>query len=94
MRIFLAILFIASITAAAHAKEVFKDKELRDIRVVETQGGKAFIQDKTGTKAEVSINDHIGRGQGKVVEIEKAYIAVETDTGRTRLPITHGFERR
>jgi hypothetical protein len=95
MRIFLAILFIASITTTAvYAKEVFKDKDMKDIRVVAIQDGRAVIQDKHGTREEVATDDHIGKGSGKVVGIEKTFITVETGTTRTRMPVAHGFERK
>ena len=94
MKTLLTILCILAIAAVSDAKEVFKDKDMKDLRVVAIQDGKATIQDKRGAKKEAGVNDHIGRGEGKIVEIEKTYITVETDTTRTRMPIVHGFERK
>jgi hypothetical protein len=93
MRILLAAILILSITTIAYAKDVFPDKELKNIQLVETTDGKALILSKDGTHAEVEVGDTIGNRGGKVIEVQKAYIMVETGTTKTRILKGMEFEK-
>jgi len=78
-------ILILSITTMAYAKDVFPDKELKNIQFVETTDGKALILSKDGTHAEVEVGDSLGNRGGKVIDVQKAYITVETGTTKTRI---------
>jgi len=91
MRILAAVFFMLTMTTASYAKDVFTDKELKDVQVTEIKDGKAVVISAGNAKHQVGIGDHIGKGAGKVVEINKAFIVIETESARTRMPLTHGF---
>ncbi len=77
------LLFIATM---AHAKDVFPDKDLKDLQVVEIKDGKALLRHPDGAQAEVAAGDGIGKERGTVVEVEKTYITVELGNTRMTLP--------
>jgi len=93
MRILFIALFVLSITTSVYAREVFKDKELRDIQLIEIKDGSAHIKGIDGKEEEIVIGDLIGREAGIVVEIGKASITIQRGNTRTRIPVTYGFER-
>ncbi len=94
MKTLFTVIFILALAAITDAKDIFKEKDMKDLRVVAIQDGKAVVQDKGGARKDVGIEDHIGKENGRIIEMEKTYITVETQKGRTRLPVAHGFERR
>lgn len=93
MKILLITLFILSITTAGYAKEVFADKNLKEIQIVEIKDGKAYIKSPDGKTAEIAVGDSIGREAGKVTDIRSTFITVETGTTKTRIPAVFRFEK-
>lgn len=93
MKRLLIVLYILLTTSPVYAAEVFRDKGLKEIQVVEIKDGSAYIQTMDGKKAEIFIGDIIGKEEGVVVEIDKAFITIKIGNTRTRLPVVYGFER-
>lgn len=94
MKILLISLFILLLSISVYAKDVFPDRELKRLQVVEINidAGKAWIQDADGNEAEISIGDAIGIERGIVVQINEASITVQTGNTRTKMPVVYGFE--
>ncbi len=94
MKILIISLLIILISTAVYAKDIFPDRELKRLQVVEinVDAGKAWIQDADGNEAEISTGDTIGTERGIVVQINEASIAVQTGNTRTKMPIVYGFE--
>jgi hypothetical protein len=94
MKILLISLFILLLSISVYAKDVFPDRELKKIQViqVDVNAGKAWIQDADGNEAEISIGDTIGIERGIVVQIDEASITVQTGNTRTKMPVVYGFE--
>jgi hypothetical protein len=87
------LLFIFSIAGTVYAKDVFIDRELKDLRLIEVRDGSAVIQSQEGIEEEAKIGDAVGREGGKVIEIGNAFITIQIDNTRTRLLMVQGFER-
>jgi hypothetical protein len=95
MKIMPIIMFILLLSISVYANDIFPDRELKRLQVVEinVDAGKAWIQDADGNEAEISIGDVVGIEKGVVVEINKASITVQTgNTTRTKMPVIYGFE--
>jgi hypothetical protein len=85
MKILLTTIIILSTVAVVYAKDVFPDKDLKNIQFVDTANSRALILSKDGTHAEVEVGDTLGNKGGKVVDVQKSYISVETNGTRTRI---------
>ena len=85
MRILCTVLVFASLASGAAAKEVFTNKDRKDIRVVEIRGNEAVVQHGDRTKTEVEIGDSLGEDGGTVVEIGKGVVVVERGNSRIRM---------
>ena len=94
MKILIISLLIILISTVVYAKDVFPDRELKRLQVVEinVDAGKAWLQDADGNEAEISIGDAIGIERGVVVEINEASITVQIGNTRTKMPVVYGFE--
>lgn len=82
---FITAMLTLSIATIVYAKDVFPDKDIKNIRFVETADGKALIISKDSTHAEVEIGDRLGNKGGTVVDVQKSHITVETSGTRTRI---------
>ena len=94
MKILLISLFILLLSISVYAKDVFPDRELKRLQVVEinVDAGKAWIQDADGNEAEISIGDVVGIERGVVIKIDEASITVQIGNTRTKMPVVYGFE--
>ena len=92
MRILLLSLFVLLMSAQVCAENIFPEKELKDLRVVETNIDEdvAWISDSKGNEAEALIGDSIGIEGGIVTEIDKASIIIRIDNAKTKMLVTHG----
>ena len=94
MKILIISLLIILISTVVYAKDVFPDRELKRLQVVEinVDAGKAWIQDADGNEAEISTGDAVGIERGIVIKIDEASITVQTGNTRTKMPVVYGFE--
>ena len=94
MKILLISLFILLLSISVYAKDVFPDRELKRLQVVEinVDAGKAWIQDADGNEAEISTGDVVGIERGVVIKIDEASITVQIGNTRTKMPVVYGFE--
>lgn len=87
MRIFYLIIIVLLLVSDAHATEVFTDKTLNEIYIVEIAGGAAYIQSNDGITEEVVSGDIISIEGGEIIEILSTHIEIEIDGTRTILPV-------
>ena len=94
MKILIISLLIILISTVVYAKNVFPDRELKRLQVVEINidAGKAWMQDTDGNEAEISIGDVVGIERGVVIKIDEASITVQIGDTRTKMPVVYGFE--
>ena len=94
MKILIISLLIILISTVVYAKDVFPDRELKRLQVVEINidAGKAWIQDAEGIETEILIGDAIGIERGIVIKIDEASITVQIGNTRTKMPVVYGFE--
>ena len=94
MKIPIISLLIILISTVVYAKDVFPDRELKRLQVVEinVDAGKAWIQDADGNEAEISTGDTVGIERGAVIKIDEASITVQIGNTRTKMPVVYGFE--
>ena len=94
MKILIISLLIILISTVVYAKDVFPDRELKRLQVVEinVDAGKAWIQDADGNEAEISTGDVVGIERGVVIKIDEASITVQIGNTRTKMPVVYGFE--
>jgi len=94
MKILIISLLIILISTVVYAKDVFPDRELKRLQVVEinVDAGKAWIQDADGNEAEISTGDVVGIERGVVIKIDEASITVQIGDTRTKMPVVYGFE--
>ena len=94
MRALLICFLIILISTVVYAKDVFPDRELKRLQLiqVDVNAGKAWIQDADGSEAEISTGDTIGTERGIVVQIDEASITVQMGNTRTKMPVIYGFE--
>ena len=94
MKILIISLLIILISTVVYAKDVFPDRELKRLQVVEINidAGKAWLQDADGNEAEISIGDVVGIERGVVIKIDEASITVQIGDTRTKMPVVYGFE--
>lgn len=85
---------IILVSTAVYAKDVFPDRGLKELQVVEinVDAGKAWIQDADGNETEISIGDALGIERGVVTEIGEASITIQIGNTRTKMPVVYGFE--
>lgn len=94
MKISLMAFFIVLLVATPlYAADVFSQVDLKDIHVVATSPdeARAVIGDRSGNQAEISMGDRVGIDQGTVAEISQAFVIIETENKRIRLPARQGF---
>ena len=72
MKILVIILAMVLISVTAYAGEVFYDRELKTLRVVDASKDQAaaWIQNSGGNEAQIFLGDIIGSERGTVVEID------------------------
>ena len=94
MKIPIISLLIILISTVVYAKDVFPDRELKRLQVVEinVDAGKAWIQDADGNEAEILTGDVVGIERGVVIKIDEASITVQIGNTRTKMPVVYGFE--
>ena len=94
MKIPIISLLIILISTVVYAKNVFPDRELKRLQVVEinVDAGKAWIQDADGNEAEILTGDVVGIERGVVIKIDEASITVQIGDTRTKMPVVYGFE--
>ena len=94
MKIPIISLLIILISTVVYAKDVFPDRELKRLQVVEinVDAGKAWIQDADGNEAEILTGDVVGIERGVVIKIDEASITVQIGDTRTKMPVVYGFE--
>jgi hypothetical protein len=78
---------ILAMTTTLYGAEALLLTEVTKIRLLDIKGGKAVVQGLGGSTAEVEVGDSVGRERGKVVEMGKSYIIVETETSRIKMPL-------
>ena len=94
MRALLIGFLIILISTVVYAKDVFPDRELKRLQLiqVDVNAGKAWIQDADGNEAEISTGDTIGTERGIIIQIDEASITVQMGNTRTKMPVIYGFE--
>mgnify|MGYP001610149969 FL=1 len=94
MRALLICFLIILISTVVYAKDVFPDRELKRLQLiqVDVNAGKAWIQDADGNEAEISTGDTIGTERGIIIQIDEASITVQMGNTRTKMPVVYGFE--
>ena len=93
MRILLISLLVLMLGIPAYAEDIFPDKELKELRVVEANRDEevAWIVDNEGNEAEVVLEDAIGVDGGIVIEIDDASIILKIGDRKTKMLVIHGF---
>ena len=92
MRITALSFLIILIGYQAYAEDFFLDSAINDLQVimVDEEQGSAWIRDSYGQQVEVSIGDKIGVEETVVVQIEEAFIIVQSGQSRTKIPLQQG----
>ena len=90
MRIFMIAIVLLSVASAAYAKDIFVDKELKHIQVVDVAEESISFQSTDGTVEEVFIGDTIGSEAAEVVEIGPDCIILHTETTTIKMPVLAG----
>jgi hypothetical protein len=87
-------LLMILISITVYAEEIFSDRALNELQVVEVNADKkvAWIQDAEGTEVEILIGDVVGIERGIVTEISGASITIQTGNTKTKMPVIYGFE--
>lgn len=93
MKILCAVLLSITVASTAGAKEVFTNKDLKEIKIVEIRDNRAVVQNSDKTKIEVKVGDSLGKDSGTVVELEKNAVVVEHGNTRTRMRLYPGMVR-
>lgn len=85
---------VISLSMPVYAEDVFMDKDIRELQLIRVsmEEAKAWIQDADGMQTEVVTGDAIGTEKAVIMEIRPAYIAVQSGTTKTKIPVTYGFE--
>ena len=92
VRSFMIVTIILAMTTAAFGAEELLLTEVRKVRLLGIKDGRATVQGLGNSKAEVEVGDSVGRERGKVVEMGKSYIIVETETLRIKIPMGFRLE--
>jgi len=90
MKILYHLIVVLLLTVDAHAAEIFMDKAFNEIYVAEIVDGVAYVQSTDGMTEGVVLGDIISTEAGEVVEIDPAYITIETDRSRIKMPAMSG----
>jgi hypothetical protein len=87
MKVAVFSLVLVMISMTAYADDIFSDRELRTIRVIEASKGQAaaWITDLDGNEAQVYIGDTIGIEGATVIAIDSASITVQIDNRRLKM---------
>jgi hypothetical protein len=93
MKTLYTILLILIFSNIVSAKDVFTEKNSRDIRILEIRNGKAIAATGDKRRTEVEVGDAIGKEGGVVVEIEKNAIVIEQGNTRVRMRPFPGLVR-
>jgi hypothetical protein len=85
MKILVVTIVMVLMSMTAYADEVFYDRELRTLRVVDASkdNATAWIYDAGGNEAQIYLGDTVGLEGGTVVGIDDASITVQL--GNTRM---------
>lgn len=89
----LTLLILLAAATASSAAEFLLLTEVKKVRVLEIRDGKAVVQGQGGYTGSVEVGDTIGRERGRVVEIGRSYVMVETETARIKFPVGIRMER-
>jgi Tfp pilus assembly protein PilP len=93
IRSFMVIAIILAMTSAVFCAEELLLTEVTKVRLIGIKDGKATVQGLGNETAEVIVGDSVGRERGKVVEMGKSYIIVETEILRIKIPTGFRLER-
>lgn len=89
MRIALIGLFMLLIGISAYAEDYFPYSEIKDLQVykVDKEQGTAWVRNKDGNEAVVTIDDKIGAEEKVVIKIDEVSIAVHSGNTTTKMPV-------
>ncbi len=88
MKVLFFTVFALSLAANTYAAEVFLDKAINEIYVVETSDadGIAYVRSTDGVTEQVVMGDIISSKQGEVIEIGPTSITIEVGKTRIKMP--------
>ena len=92
VRLFMIATIILAMTTGAFGAEELLLTDVKKVRLLGIKEGRATVQGLGNSTAEVEAGDSVGRERGKVVEMGKSYIIVETETLRIKIPIGFRLE--
>jgi hypothetical protein len=81
------------LAAAGQARDVFTDKNLSELQIVEIGDDTVLLKDQAGIREEVIVGDRLGSELAAVVELGKTSITVEANGMRITIPPPFSFER-
>lgn len=89
MRIALISLCMLLIGIWAYAEDYFPYSEIKDLQVykVDKEQETAWVRDRDGNEAVVTIDDKIGAEEKVVIKIDEASIAVHSGNTTTKMPV-------
>ena len=79
--------------ATGQARDVFADKNLSELQIVEIGDDTVLLKDQAGIREEVIVGDRLGSELAAVVELGKTSITVEANGMRITIPPPFSFER-
>jgi len=93
MKILVLTIVMVLMSMTAHADEVFYDRELRTLRVVDASRDQAaaWIQDSGGNEAQIYLGDTVGLEGGTLVGIDDASITVQIGNTRMKMLVISRF---
>ncbi|MDA8100353.1 MAG: hypothetical protein M0042_12095 [Nitrospiraceae bacterium] len=80
MKFSIAVLFILLAAVSAQADEYLLTTNVRDIRLLQINAGKAILRGSGDSRAEAVVGDQIGRERAKIVKVEGMSITVQMET--------------
>ncbi|MBW2065745.1 MAG: hypothetical protein JRJ03_12565 [Deltaproteobacteria bacterium] len=93
MKILMTSLFTVLMSIPSHAADVFPERELGDLYVVEVSSdeGRALVRDRNANEAEVYLGDTLGVESATVIEIDRASITLQVGGTKTKM-LVYGSE--
>ena len=87
MKVAVYSLVLVMISMTAYADDIFNDRELKTIRVIEASKDQAaaWITDFDGNEAQLYIGDTIGIEGATVIAMDNASITVQIDNRRLKM---------
>ena len=93
MKIVVLALVLVLISMTAYADDIFYDKELTTLRVIEASKDQAtaWVRDLDGNEAQIYIGDTIGFEGATVMAMDGASITVQIDNTRLKMLVISRF---